>query len=65
MLYKDIIIHCPKQTSSGTQQWGSGRDTFLKNDKAAMILEKKVHNYVYLLNSQNKQPKNNNVNRTY
>ena len=40
MLYKDIIIHCPKQTSSGTQQWGSGRDTFLKNDKAAMILEK-------------------------
>ena len=42
MLYKDIIIHCPKQTSSGTQQWGSGRDTFLKNDKAAMILEKKA-----------------------
>ena len=40
MLYKDNIIHCPKQTSSGTQQWGSGRDTFLKNDKAAMILEK-------------------------
>ena len=42
MLYKDNIIHCPKQTSSGTQQWGSGRDTFLKNDKAAMILEKKA-----------------------
>ena len=42
MLYKDNIIHCPKQTSSGTQQWGSGRDTFLKNDKAAMILGKKA-----------------------